>query len=391
MTSRGPLWLLATGVLFVLIVPALAQGASAPSGSSLALGASGGASGGASHAPSAVFTMTNNATGNAIVAYRLGVGGAIIPAGSYATHGRGSGTSLADQGALALTANHAWLLAVDAGSNDVSVFRVHLNGHGPLLSFSDRVRSGGVAPVSLAVHGALVYVLNAGNSTRSGDIAGFYLTGSGLLLPLRGSQRALSTSAATGPAQIAFSPSGASLIVTEKSTSLIDSYAVGPRGYASTVSTTASSGAVPYGFAFAPSGTLVVSEAGPGALSSYAVGPGGSVTVISASITDNQSAPCWVVITASGSFAYTTNAHSNSISSYQLAASGGLTLLASVAATTGAAPTDMALAGAHSGHLLVYDAGAGEIDEYAVSANGSLSAVASVYGLPSTSEGLVAF
>jgi len=382
---RG-IWLLTTGLLIGLMVPALAQGASvAPTATASLAGT------GTTPAASAVFTMTNNASGNSVIAYTVGSTGALSAAGTFRTHGLGTGASLADQGALALTADYRWLLVVDGGSNQISVFHVNpASRYAPILSFSGRVSSGGVMPVSLAVHGAWVYVLNAGNATVAGNIAGFRLTAAGLVT-LPGSHEPLSSSAPTGPAQVSFNPAGTVLVVAEKATSLLDSYTVDSHGIASAPWTTNSSGSTPYGFAFAPSGTLVVSEAGPGALSSYSVSGTGTISVISPTVLDNQSAPCWVVLAGGGRWAYTTNAHSDSISTYTLARNGTLVLQASVGATTGSAPTDMAVTTSTGRYVLVYDAGAGQIDEFAVGAGGTLTATTSVYGLPLTSEGLVAF
>ena len=55
----------------------------------------------------------------------VGSGGALIPSGTFSTHGLGTGSSLADSGALALTANHQFLLVVNAGSQSLTVFRVN--------------------------------------------------------------------------------------------------------------------------------------------------------------------------------------------------------------------------------------------------------------------------
>jgi 6-phosphogluconolactonase len=387
MTRPTTLAFVTTAVLLVLIVPAAASAHSAPGPASAAAPVAHGASA----SLSAVFTMTNNATANSVVAYRIGAAGALVPYGLFPTHGAGLGSSLADQGALALTSDHRWLLVVDAGSDQVSVFHVNAPGLSlPILSYTDRIGSGGVVPVSIAVHGSLVYVLNAGNGTTSGNIAGFTLSSTGRLAPLAGSSRSLSTANSTGAAQISFNPAGTILAVTEKATSLLDTYTVGTTGYASGPTVTASNGSTPYGFAFTPNGHLVVSDAGPGALSSYSVSSKGAVSVVSGTVLDNQSAACWVVVAEGGQFAYTTNAHSNSISSYQVATNGSLVLLASIGGTTGAAPTDMAVTtGSH--YLLTYDAGAGQIDEFSLGSGGALTQVASVYGLPSTAEGLVAF
>ncbi|MCI4320118.1 MAG: beta-propeller fold lactonase family protein [Thermoplasmata archaeon] len=386
MTRSRTLAIATAAALLMVIVPTLAQAHATGPNPALSSGSSHGAP------LSAAFTMTNNATSNAVVAYRIGAGGALIPAGSFATHGKGTGSSLADQGALALTSNHKWLLVVDAGSDQISVFRVnHPSPAHDLLTFWDRVGSGGITPVSLAIHGSLVYALNVGNTTTAGDIAGFYLTGTGLLLPLPGSHRALSAATPTGAAQISFNPAGDLLAVTEKATNLIDTFVVGDRGYAHGPLATSSNGTTPYGFAFTPNGHLVVSDAGPGALSSYAVTTAGALSVVSGTALDNQSAPCWVVVADDGQYAYTTNAHSDSISIYHVAHNGTLLLTASVGGSTGKGPTDLASTTSNDRYLLVYDSGAGEIDEFSLGTAGALSEVASVYGLPSTAEGLVAF
>lgn len=338
----------------------------------------------------AVFTMSNAATGNVVYAYGLGPNGALVPAGNYSTDGTGTGSSLADSGSLALTADQRFLLVVNAGDNSVSVFSVRAPGFGgPALELVGLFASGGVQPVSVTVHGPLVYVLNAGNATTAGNIAGFYLGFRGALAPIPGSSQPLSTSAPTGPAQISFDPEGNLLVVTEKDTSRLDVYPVNFWGVAQPPVVTPSNGSTPYGFAFSPTGTLVVSDAAIGALSSYSAARNGALTVVSGSVPDGQAAPCWVAI--AGPYAFTTNAHGNTISTYRLGWGGTLSLVDAVAATTGAADTDMAIAGAHGQYLLVYDAGAGEIQEFTIGAGGSLTATHAIGSLPATAEGLAAF
>jgi 6-phosphogluconolactonase len=337
-----------------------------------------------------VFTMTNSPTGNHVLAFQIGRGGALIPAGSFATHGRGTGASLADSGSLALTANDKFLLVVNAGDSSIAVFQVHPGGPGRVLSFSDRVYSRGAVPVSIAVHGSLVYVLNEGK-VRPGDIAGFWLTDEGMLMPIGAAKQPLSTSAATGAAQIAFNPAGTALVVTEKDTSNLDVYPVNSQGIALPPVVTPSNGSTPYGFAFTPAGTLVVSDAGPGALSSYSVAPSGNLTVVSGSVPDGQLAPCWVAITANGAWAFTSNAHSSTISAYAVGLGGSLSLSSAIAASTGPADTDMAIGGPHGQYLFVYDAGAPQIQEFRIGSGGTLTPLYAVYSLPPATEGLAAF
>ncbi|MGP8078140.1 MAG: lactonase family protein [Thermoplasmata archaeon] len=382
MRRPSHLWAVPAAAAFVLLllVPAAA---SARSTNTPQFGGNHGDAG-------AAFTMSNAVAGNVVIAYGIGPQGQLTPAGNYSTGGTGTGSSLADSGSLALTSDHRFLLVVNAGDNTVSAFAVHTpDSWGPALTLVARVGSGGVQPVSVTVHGPFVYVLNAGNSTTAGNIAGFYLGFGGSLNPIPGSRHPLSTSAPTGPAQISFNPWGRVLVVTEKATSLIDAYPVSFWGVAGAPVVTPSNGSTPYGFAFGPQGTLIVSDAAIGALSSYSVAPNGDIRVVSGSVPDGQAAPCWVAV--SGSYAFTTNAHGSTISTYQVGWGGTLTLVDAVAATTGAADTDMAIAGSHGQYLLVYDAGAGEIQEFAIGNGGALTAQYAVSSLPSTAEGLAAF
>jgi 6-phosphogluconolactonase len=344
---------------------------------------------GGGYGPSAVFTMTNAPTGNAVVAYDRAPTGALTWTGTFAAGGTGTGASLADQGALAVSNDHRWLLAVDAGSNQISVFAIGERHGSVWLQLTAVVGSGGVLPVSLTTFGPLVYVLNDGNATEPGNIAGFYLTAVGGLAPLPGSVQPLSGPAATGAAEISFDPVPGALVVTEKATNLIDVYLLGPGGRALPPSTHPSQGGTPYGFAVAPNGAILVSEASTGSLSSYRISPWEGWSVISSSVPDSQAAPCWVVTADHGTVAYTTNADSNTISAYGVSRSGSLVLSDEVAATTGATPTDLAV-DSDGALLYVRDAGAGTIQAFWIGPGGSLLSAGSVGGLPSSAEGLIA-
>ena len=227
-------------------------------------------------------------------------------------------------------------------------------------------------------------------------ITGFNVDEWGKLAPIPNSTRPLSA-AATGPAQIEFTPDGDTLVVTEKATSKIDLYSVDD-GVASGPTVRDSNGVTPFGFAFDKRGRLIVSEAFGGApnqaaLSSYSVSEDGNVlSVISASVKDNQSAACWVVVTENGRYAYTTNTASGSISGYRVARDGTLSLLgdgltAVIGAGTG--PIDAALSKG-SQFLYVLNSGIGAISGYRVEPNGNLSPINTVGGLVPGVNGLVA-
>jgi DNA-binding beta-propeller fold protein YncE len=72
----------------------------------------------------------------------------------------------------------------------------------------DRVSSGGMEPVSIAVSDSLVYVANAGNS--GSNYTGFRFGSDGVLRPLRGSTVPLPDR--SGPRDVLFDPSGQRLV-----------------------------------------------------------------------------------------------------------------------------------------------------------------------------------
>jgi 6-phosphogluconolactonase (cycloisomerase 2 family) len=338
-----------------------------------------------------VYTMSNQAVGNAVLVYNRSSDGSLTGAGSYPTGGLGTGGGLGNQSGVTLDEAAKTLIVVNAGSNEVSAFRV--NGDGS-LTLTDKAGSGGSMPISVTISNDAVYVLNAGGS---GNIAGFRLSSQGDLDPIAGSTRPLSTSSA-GPAQIAFDPNGKRLVVTEKANNVISTYAVDNQGVASGPTVTPASGVTPFGFGFTRSGTLVVSEAFGGApngsaLSSYAGNDDGTWSVITGSVPTTETSACWVVVTNSGRFAYATNAASGTISGFAIH-QGGLTLLDANGVTgnlgAGSGPSDMAVS--RDGKFLYALAGGSHrIAGFAIGADGSLTPLSGwPSGLPTGDNGLAA-
>ena len=341
--------------------------------------------------PGAVFTMTNSADGNAIVAYQRFADGTLGEPSEFSTGGLGTGAGLGNQGGVVLS--HNWLFAVNAGSNDVSVFHVGRGG----LTLTDVEASLGEMPISVAVHEDLVYVLNGAGA---GGIQGFLFDGAGDLTPIEGSARPLSGADVAGPAQIGFSPDGATIVVTEKATSLIDTYVVLDDGTTDGPFVFRSSGMTPFGFDFSKDGDLLVSEAFGGArdasaASSYAVGPGGELAVVSASVPNTESAMCWLVTNNNGKFCYVTNTGSGTVSGYSINKdTGEIALLDDDGVTgvtgEGSAPIDAAFS-TNGQYLYVLASGTGEIHIFkAHPGNGSLTPVDVVGGLPGAANGLAA-
>jgi 6-phosphogluconolactonase (cycloisomerase 2 family) len=288
-----------------------------------------------------------------------------------------------------LTGSEKWLLAVNAGSDSVSVLAVHRRG----LRLVEVQPSGGVRPVSVTEHRGLVYVLNAG----SDGIAGFTLGRDGRLRPLPGSDRPLS-GVATDPAQIAFTPDGGVLVVTEKATNRIVTFRIDRDGLPGDGRVHDSNGQTPFGFAFGTRDQLFVSEAFGGAAnasatSSYDIDRDGVLTTISASVDTNQTAACWVVVTPNGRFAYVTNTGSGSISGYAIDFDGTVELLDADGRTAvtgdGSAPIDMAIT--DSGRFLYsLNSGSTSIGAFRVRSDGSLARLPFTGGLPPAANGLAA-
>jgi hypothetical protein len=335
--------------------------------------------------PGALYTI-DNAAANSVLQFQTGPNGVVALTGTFSTHGNGTGARLASQGAVTLTQNGQWLLAVDAGSNQITSFQVNSGGS---LKFVSVVSSEGLIPTSVTVHGSLVYVLDNGTATTPGNIAGFRLGSGGQLTYIPGSVQPLSGAANTSPEQIGFSNNGNVLIVTEKAAGMIDSYTVGTGGVASAPMVTSSNAAGPYGFSFTTQGYLVVTEAGSGTLSSYVVSDNGNLRTISGSIPDFGLAPCWVAVSPNGQVAYTSNAHGGTISGYSISGSGTLSLFSSVAAKASIPTLDVAFGGSNHNQFL-YVLNGDSITGFQVYPDGGIAQVTTVSGLPASATGLAA-
>ena len=345
-------------------------------------------------APGVVYTMTNAAAGNEVVAFDRLADGSLQYAATYDTGGLGSGDGLGNQGGVVLSDNGQWLLVVNAGSGELTVFRVDADG----LTRTDTAFSGGVRPISVAAHGDLVYVVHAGGSVGDVDsIAGLELTSDGRLFPLPGSIRLLSA-ANTAPAQVSFSPDGRFVLVTEKATSLIGVFPLDEDGYAGDPVWNPAAGQTPFAMDFGKRDQLFVSEVfggaeDAGAVSSYHLEHDGSLEVLDGSVANTETAPCWLVVTQGGRFVFTTNTPDDSLSAYAVDFAGQLELLAEDGRSgepgMGTNPLDMDLS--NDGRFLyTLNIGDDTISTFRVRPDGSLDLLHAVGGVPDGANGLAA-
>jgi 6-phosphogluconolactonase len=329
-----------------------------------------------------VYVNDNTAGVNTIAGFDRHADGTLtpLPGSPFPAGGAGTGAGIGSQGALQISSDGKYLLAVDAGSNQVSVLRIGPDG-GLNAVGGGPESSGGIEPVSIAVHDDLVYVANAGDG--GSNYAGFTLNPGGHLRPLAGSTVPLPDGST--PGDVLFNGDGTKLIGTRVGTSLIDSFTVGDDGRLTPAagSPFAAQGVGPFGSEFRPTDPteLYVSNAhggtGNGTISAFNDGSDGALTSIGSSpFADLQTAPCWVEITKNGEFLFTVNTASNSISRFAIGSDGSLSLLGSTPLSTAHAGAEDARLGPGGQTLWVVDTGARAISAFAVD-GGSLSELSS--------------
>lgn len=330
----------------------------------------------------AVFVMTNDADANEVIAYERNPYGTLHSPRRYQTGGRGSGGTvdpLGSQGSLTLSDDGSYLLAANAGSGSVSIFRVF----GSRLALTDREPSGGSEPNAIAQHGKLVYVLNTAGSS---SVVGFQLR-EGRLVRIRDSLRFLSANFVNS-ASVAFSPDGRYLVVTERTTNNIDVFRVLADGTLSQITVNPAVGAGTFAATFAPNGALLVSEtggAGPSStISSYSIVSGGKLAPISATVPTLGAANCWNAVTPDGRFVYASNAGTSSISGFRIGQNGSLTALPGTVVGTnpaGSANLDITISG-DGVYLYSLNAASGAIGIFQIQPDGGLNSFGTLAGLP---------
>jgi 6-phosphogluconolactonase len=331
-----------------------------------------------------VYVNDNTAASNTVAGFVRHEDGTLAPlAGSpFAAGGAGAGHIIGSQGALQRSADHRYLLAADAGSNQIAVLRIRPDGTLEQAEGSP-VSSGGDSPVSIAVHGNLVYVANSGG--QQANYTGFTLNPGGHLTPLPNSTVALPAGTVIG--DVLFNGDGTRLVGTRVDTaslpSEIDSFAVGSNGrlIPAPGSPFPAQSVGPFGSEFRPTNPtqLFVSNAhagaGNGTVSAYTVAADGTLNSISGSpFADNQTAPCWVEISHDGRYLFTVNTAVPSISRFAINNDGTLALIPGAVPfknPSGLRPFDARL-DPIGAYLYVVDAGAGAVSVFAVS-GGDLS------------------
>ncbi|WP_328471430.1 lactonase family protein [Streptomyces sp. NBC_00448] len=326
-----------------------------------------------------VFVQTDNTAGNEIVAYRRAADGSLHRRGTFATGGKGGMLDgsvvdhLASQGSLAYDCVHHLLLAVNAGSDTVTVFSVD----GDRLHREQVIGSGGSFPVSVTVHENRVYVLNA---REGGAVQGYRIAGGRRLERIAGGNRHLGLDTTTAPefthtpGQVSFTPDGSQVVVTTKAGgSSIDVFGVRRSGALSARPTvTEANGSVPFGFTFDDRGRLVVTDAGTNAVQTFAIRRDGTAVRLDNAPTGEQ-ATCWIV--RAGDRFYASNAGSNTLSGFRQTRRATLEPLGNTA--TGDGTVDSAVT-PDQRFLYVQTGATGGVDAFRTHPDGTLTKIGTV-------------
>lgn len=353
-------------------------------GSAISAGAAG--AGG----PGAVFVLSNDPAANAVIAFARGADGNLTHVGSTPTGGMGDGEGLnGTSNPIAIRPGGGALYAVDGGSDRVAAF----HARGTALSLIGAVASGGQRPVSVALDGDRLYVLNAGRMGAGAAIVPFGIDASGALVEIPGGAQPLPAGAVVS--QVLVSPNGGHVVVTDRGNDLILVYPVQTDGSLGAAVQTASAGQTAFGFAFANRDVLIVSEAFGGApdasaTSSYRLRSDGSADVVTASAPTTETAACWVDVARNGRYAYVTNTGSGTVTGYLVGRDGSLTSLDGdgVTATTGGEPLDAAIS---DRFYYVHARVTNELVGFRIDhSDGSLTPVGSPAPLPATAVGVAA-
>ena len=317
-----------------------------------------------------------------------------MPGSPFPAGGAGTGTGLASQGALQRSPNGRFLLAVDAGSNQISVLRIDRGG--ALRRSGSRCRPTGRCRSALPCIAASCTsrTRGAGGSNYTGFRLGRY----GHLWHLRGSTVALPDG--SQPGDVLFNSDGTRLAGARVATSLIDSFRVKRDGRlrAAPGSPFAAQGPGPFGSQFRPTNPsqLFVSNAhggtNAGTVSAFRVASDGELASVGGSpYPDHQTAPCWVEISHDGRYLFTVNTAVSTISRYWIAPGGRLHLLGSTGlAGSGLGPEDARLA-PNGRTLWVVDTAAAEVSGLRVRGGRLTELPSSPTALPSgaTASGIV--
>lgn len=345
-----------------------------------------GSSGSTGASPS-LYTSSNAATKNEIIRYEARPHRPWTETGRFETGGAGTGHPLPATNSVALSRDRKWLAVVNAGSHEVSLFR--LGSSGPKLS--SRIDSGGLFPLSLAFRGRHLYVLNSG----SDSVASFAVTPTGTLVLEPEGVRPLT--AVNGRATtLGVTPDGRHLIVSERAVNRLTAFAIDQGGRLApagqSLETEAKS---PFALSFLGSTIYsIFAGQGPGnsAVGVYRLTREGRPSALGAPVMTGETAACWSALSGHRRLLYIANAGSHSLTGFRVGAYGRPPLIEGepIRVETGSDqfPRDLAFTRVDR-TLAVLISGTASVNLYKVGRWGALTLQQSLLSVPDGAAGLV--
>ena len=280
-----------------------------------------------------VYVSTNPNGPNTVEAFKRNAKtGILTSVGSFDTGGYGlTAINGAQSHAVVCTQTHVFV--TNAGSNDFSVFRI-MNNSG--LELATTVPSLGVRPVSLAINGKTLYVLNQGQpGVAPARCVGFSIDTEED--PVELDVSAVEFEATDVPTDIFFTQNGVRLVVLQNGANAIDTFTVGADG-GLTAQQRLTNVNAPFGGAKHPRQPFVAfaalaDDASPGVISIRATGT--AIPAIVSKLTAPSAVdPCWAATTPNGKRLWTSNFEPASLSLYSVKSNGRLAAVSTYTPTS---------------------------------------------------------
>jgi 6-phosphogluconolactonase (cycloisomerase 2 family) len=274
----------------------------------------------------ALVHLVRNADGSITIKNRILTGGAGLNGTAVGTTAPAP-DSLGSQHSVIVSADKTTLFAVNAGDASISVFSIDQTSGD--LTLKKTSKTLGSTPTSLAFNAGILYVMFQSGADQVGA---YTLQSDGSL-----SQIGLYPlpAGAMGPTQIVISPDNNYLVASAgPGSNNVAAYPMNKDGSlgAPVSNTTASAGITnPFAGAFVSATLYLESDVTGAGLGSYSFSNAGALKQIS-SVTIGQPAPCWLVISPDGKFAYVGNG-AGTISSLSIGSDGKLALVNAKAAS----------------------------------------------------------
>jgi len=274
----------------------------------------------------AVYFASNPDGTNSVVALTRDLStGLVTYLGSFASGGNGT-TAIQGSQAHAVVTRGSFLYAVNSGSGNFSTFKIGQDGQLTLIATTS---SGGVRPVSIAIHGNLLYVLNQGISASEeggpvdAGILPFNIGTDGIPTP---AGSGVSLASADSPSDVIVTGNGQRLAVMCTGTNAVRSYEVGASGSLGSAQVVGV-GSQPVGGAsnarLAWCGfATVVDDPGPASVVSFNAENSLSIVSQIPAVADQD--PCWAATDPGGFRLWTSNFLPRSLTLYSIAADGAL-------------------------------------------------------------------